>query len=40
MTDFSELSSQRCSELFWQCYRKRYFVSILSNWGGEFCRNL
>jgi len=30
---FSKLSSQRCNELFWQCYRKLYFVSILSNWG-------
>jgi len=28
---FLNCSSQRCNELFWQCYRKRYFVSILSN---------
>ena len=25
--------SQRCNEIFWQCWRKRCFVSILSNWG-------
>jgi len=31
---FLNCASQRCNELFWQCYRKRYFVSTLSNWGG------
>jgi len=30
---FLNCSSQRCNKLFWQCYRKRYFGSILSNWG-------
>jgi len=30
---FLSCSSQGFKELFWQCYRKWYFVSTLSNWG-------
>jgi len=32
---FYNCSSYRCNKLlFWQCYRKQYAVSTLSNWGG------
>jgi len=37
---FLNCSSQRCNELFWQCCRKLYFVSKLSNFWGDFCRKL
>jgi len=30
---FLNCSSQWCNEI-WQCYRKRYFDSRLSNYGG------
>jgi len=33
---FLNCSLQRCNELFWQCYTKGHFVSILSNWRGGF----